>query len=130
MQGKYILSFYRNSVVKKQKNILYLSMSHKKHHHFRIFVVIALTLASFSVGILAGYFLFTTPLEVTNPRIAPSATQTLPPPPKEVTFIAVGDIMLSRNVARHAEKSGKAGWIWDNIRSFLYSSDFVIGNLE
>jgi len=69
-----------------------------------------------------------------------AASKIIPPPPQippattepihRVNFVTVGDIMLSRNVARHAEKSSKAGWIWDNIRSFLQSSDFVIGNLE
>lgn len=49
---------------------------------------------------------------------------------KRVNFIAVGDIMLSRNVARHAEKWGTPEWIWMNIRDFLRASDFVFGNLE
>ena len=47
-----------------------------------------------------------------------------------VNFIAVGDIMLSRNVAHHAEKSGSTVWMWEHIHDFLKQSDFVFGNLE
>jgi hypothetical protein len=65
-----------------------------------------------------------------QPMIAPLPPTTTQPIPETASFIVVGDIMLSRNVARHAEKSGKSGWIWEHIRPFLLSSDFVIGNLE
>lgn len=48
----------------------------------------------------------------------------------KVNFIAVGDIMLSRNVARHQEKAWSTQWIWEHIRDFLAQGDFVFGNLE
>lgn len=112
---------------KIEKHILYLCMSHKKHH-FRTIAIAILVIASFSVGILTGFFIFTAPKQPVA-IITPPPQITLPPP-KETSFIVVGDIMLSRNVARHAEKSGRAGWIWENISSFLRSSDFAIGNLE
>ena len=67
------------------------------------------------------------PKQTIIPAPLPPTTQ---PPPETARFIVVGDIMLSRNVAYHAEKSGKTEWIWENIRSFLHSADFVIGNLE
>lgn len=49
---------------------------------------------------------------------------------QKVNFIAVGDIMLSRLVARKAEKSGNPNWMWENIGDFLKHSDFNIWNLE
>ena len=49
---------------------------------------------------------------------------------QKVHFIAVGDIMLSRSVAAHAEKAGDVNWMWAHIRDFLDSADFVFGNLE
>ncbi len=112
---------------KMEKHILYFCMSHKKHH-IRTVVISILVMASFSVGILTGFFIFTAPKQPV--AIITPPPQTTLPPPKETSFIVVGDIMLSRNVARHAEKSGRAGWIWENIRSFLHSADFVVGNLE
>jgi hypothetical protein len=104
---------------------------HLKKHQLRLLIAIGLTCGSFVVGIATGFFLFTASAKTMPPVatvVVPPVTTT--PPPKEVSFVAVGDIMLSRNVARHAEKSGKTGWIWDNIRSFLHATDFVIGNLE
>lgn len=62
--------------------------------------------------------------------ITPLSPTTTQPAPETTNFIVVGDIMLSRNVARHAEKSWKTGWIWENISPFLHSADFIIGNLE
>ena len=38
--------------------------------------------------------------------------------------------MLSRNVARHAEKAGKTNWMWEKIWDYLRASDFVFWNLE
>ena len=102
-------------------------MSHKTHH-LRLLIVIILMIASMAVGVLAGFFIFTTPQKITPPT--PLVTTPPPPTVQTVDFIAVGDIMLSRNVARHAEKSGKPNWIWENIAPFLRSTDFVVGNLE
>lgn len=49
---------------------------------------------------------------------------------EKVNFIAVGDIMLSRLVARKTEKSWNPNWVWENISHFLKQSDFNIWNLE
>lgn len=49
---------------------------------------------------------------------------------QKVNFVAVGDIMLSRLVARKTEKSGNPNWAWENIGNFLKQSDFNIWNLE
>lgn len=86
-------------------------MSHK--FNLKLFFVIGLMIASLAVGILAGFFIFTPPK-----KIVPSTplVTTLPPPPiHRVDFIAVGDIMLSRNVARYAQKSGFQNWNWEHI---------------
>lgn len=104
-------------------------MTHKKLH-LRIVTIILLVLASFSVGIVTGVFIVTTPKNIPDTPTPTLPETTATPLPQETSFIIVGDIMLSRNVARHAEKSGKPAWIWANIRSFLDSADFVIGNLE
>jgi len=103
---------------------------HIKKHQLRLLFAIGLTCGSFVIGIVTGFFLFTASTNTPPVNTIPTPPIVTPPPPREVSFTAAGDIMLSRNVARHAEKSGKPGWIWDNIRSFLSSSDFVIGNLE
>jgi len=50
--------------------------------------------------------------------------QTISDDVNRVNFIAVGDIMLSRLVARQTEKTNNPLWIWENIDSFLQTSDF------
>ena len=45
---------------------------------------------------------------------------------QKVNFVTVGDIMLSRIVARKTEKSGNPNWMWENIGNFLKQSDFNI----
>ncbi len=47
-----------------------------------------------------------------------------------VSFLAVGDIMLSRSVAEQSQKNNNHQWAWENISDFLEKYDFVIGNLE
>jgi len=56
--------------------------------------------------------------------------QTISDDVNRVNFIAVGDIMLSRLVARQTEKTNNPLWIWENIDSFLQTSDFNFWNLE
>jgi poly-gamma-glutamate capsule biosynthesis protein CapA/YwtB (metallophosphatase superfamily) len=56
--------------------------------------------------------------------------QTISGEVNRTNFIAVGDIMLSRLVARQTEKTDNPWWIWMNISSFLQESDFNIWNLE
>ncbi len=49
----------------------------------------------------------------------------------EVSFIAGGDIMLSRNVAGQISKNNKdANWPFQNLTSLLSSTDFNFANLE
>lgn len=89
-------------------------------------------LVTMSLGIaaLAGHLISSTPPVIATPPPPTTQAPTTEEPIHTVNFIAVWDIMLSRNVARHAEKSWRDGWIWENISSFLHTADFVIGNLE
>ena len=49
----------------------------------------------------------------------------------EVNFLAVGDIMLSRNVAGQIAKNGKDGnYPFSKLSELLVSTDFNFGNLE
>lgn len=58
-----------------------------------------------------------------NPNKAPKST--------EATFLAVGDIMLSRDVAAQMDKNNKNGnFPFLKIRDLLTSTDFNFGNLE
>lgn len=93
----------------------------------RLFFAVGLTLTGFLITVTA----FTQVYKQHNYLPYPEA-QTIPEEAriKEASFIATGDIMLSRNVARHAEKAGRTDWMWDNIASYLRSADFVFGNLE
>lgn len=57
--------------------------------------------------------------------------QRTPQPDSEVNFYAVGDIMLSRNVAGQISKNNKdSNWPFKNIEKELLSTDFNFGNLE
>lgn len=52
-------------------------------------------------------------------------------PPSEVTFLAVGDIMLSRDVASRMDQAGKDGFLpFRGMDEILSSTDFNFGNLE
>src|SRR5206468_3907508 len=51
--------------------------------------------------------------------------------PTEVTFLAMGDIMLSRNVAGQMNKNNKdPQWPFAHLQSELHSADFNFANLE
>ncbi len=55
----------------------------------------------------------------------------LPDANTEVSFMAVGDIMLSRNVAGQIAKNNKDGnYPFRKLSSYLASTDFNFGNLE
>lgn len=54
----------------------------------------------------------------------------LPEEPASVSFIAVGDSMLSRDVASTYKRHGGPSWVFDTTRSYLQSADFVFANLE
>lgn len=51
-------------------------------------------------------------------------------PPPSVTFIAVGDIMLSRTVADRIRKHQDVNYPFLDTADYLRSADFVFGNLE
>jgi poly-gamma-glutamate synthesis protein (capsule biosynthesis protein) len=53
----------------------------------------------------------------------PSATKT-------VSFLAVGDIMLSRNVGAEIKKAGDPALPFSQVQSLISSVDFAYGNLE
>ncbi len=52
------------------------------------------------------------------------------PPPKITTVIAVGDIMLSRQVASRIEKAQNPNLPFENSKDLLASADITFGNLE
>lgn len=58
------------------------------------------------------------------------AHKSKPETKQEVTFLAVGDIMLSRNVAGTIEKANDPLLPFSNFKEFLNSTDFNFGNLE
>lgn len=61
----------------------------------------------------------------------PDFRQETKPESTEVTFLAVGDIMLSRDVAARMISKGKDGsYPFANISALLASTDFNFGNLE
>ncbi len=49
---------------------------------------------------------------------------------REVSFLAVGDILLSRHVAARIEQAGDVGLPFQQIAELLHSTDFNFGNLE
>lgn len=51
-------------------------------------------------------------------------------PTTSATFLAVGDINLSRNVAAAIQKSGNPNLPFENMADYLKSADFNFGNLE
>lgn len=53
-----------------------------------------------------------------------------PATPHKVSFIAVGDIMLSRNVAQKIKDTGDPAAPFRSIGAVLQSADFSFGNLE
>lgn len=59
-----------------------------------------------------------------------SASSTLSTAPQMVTIIAVGDIMLSRNVAAKIKKYNDFNYPFASTSVFLKSADAVFGNLE
>lgn len=90
----------------------------------KILVAVSLTI----VGFLMTITIFAMSYRA-HQKIYPEA-QTIEPDMQEVNFIAVGDIMLSRLVARRAEKANNPYWMWQNIQDFMTQSDFNIWNLE
>ncbi len=58
------------------------------------------------------------------------AHKSKPETKQEITFLAVGDIMLSRNVAGTIEKANDPLLPFSNFKEVLNSTDFNFGNLE
>ena len=50
--------------------------------------------------------------------------------PHRISFVAVGDIMLSRNVAQKIKEAGDPAAPFRNMSAILQSADFSFGNLE
>lgn len=85
--------------------------------------------AFFIVG-LAGSFLL---IQSSKTEVFQGVRQVVKPEPQtqEVTFLAVGDIMLSRDVATKMIQNGKDGsFPFQNIAELLKSTNFNFGNLE
>ncbi len=61
-----------------------------------------------------------------NPELIVQAAQDT----RTVTLIAVGDIMLSRGVARHINAAQDINYPFLNVRDYLKQGDVVFGNLE
>lgn len=91
----------------------------------RFFFSVALTVTGFLISVTIFAMVFKTHFYKPYPDAQP-----IPEEVRKADFIAVGDIMLSRLVARRAERAGSPAWIWENIRGFLGESDFNVGNLE
>jgi poly-gamma-glutamate capsule biosynthesis protein CapA/YwtB (metallophosphatase superfamily) len=91
---------------------------------FKIGLSLALTIVGFLVSIVVFSISYKT-----HQKYYPEA-QNITENEQKVHFIAVGDIMLSRLVARKTGKSGNPHWMWENMGHFLKQSDFNIWNLE
>ncbi|MCX6737681.1 MAG: CapA family protein [Candidatus Parcubacteria bacterium] len=79
----------------------------------------------FSLFVLWSYF--NTPSNfLVNPKIIPTTTTTKP---AEVSFLAVGDIMLSRGVAYKISKH-TSEYPFEKMKETLWNNDLVFGNLE
>ena len=96
-------------------------MKHIKN--FRLILAVVCTCAGLFVALIAFAMFYKNLFILPYPKIRDV-------PKQEVTITVVGDVMLSRNVARYAQKSGSSFWMWEHIGDFLLSSDFVVGNLE
>ncbi len=77
------------------------------------------------------YFFFINPEGKTEVFHSIAQPDNKPTKDREITFLAVGDIMLSRDVAARMVKHGKDGnYPFANIKTLLASTDFNFGNLE
>ncbi len=115
------------------------------HKYWKILILILFTLGillgliqrnnlpDFSFGSNTTIKYFATPSEDSlagyyqkSKEISESTSQ----PISKISFLAVGDIMLSRNVAGTIIKSGNINLPFGNIANLLKSTDFNFGNLE
>src|SRR5687767_2423591 len=63
-------------------------------------------------------------------RPARGARESTPPPEKRLTFLAVGDMMISRGVARAIRAAGDTLVPFQKMEEILLSTDFNFANLE
>lgn len=66
----------------------------------------------------------------TQPDILNSAQIPKPEPERKASFLAVGDIMLSRGVAAASDRAGSAEYPFSLLKNEFLTSDFNFGNLE
>jgi poly-gamma-glutamate synthesis protein (capsule biosynthesis protein) len=59
-----------------------------------------------------------------------SLKEKLPSKPEEVSLIAVGDVMLSRGVAKKIKQYNNSNYPFLETKDYLQSGDLVLGNLE
>lgn len=80
---------------------------------------------------IAYYVKFNTVIKVYNDfESFKSSRLRLPEKQEPITLIAVGDIMLSRYVAKKINEFNEPGYPFTNINWFLQSGDITFGNLE
>jgi poly-gamma-glutamate capsule biosynthesis protein CapA/YwtB (metallophosphatase superfamily) len=91
---------------------------------FKILIALTLTMMGFLMSIATFSISYRA-----HQKAYPEA-QTIVTDEQKINFIAVGDIMLSRLVARRAEIANNPYWMWENIDDFLKQSDFNFWNLE
>lgn len=78
-----------------------------------------------------GIFIYLDKTSIPAPSTNNLATPAVLPQTTETTFLAVGDIMLSRDVAKVMTKNGKDGFYpFRELDPLLSSTDFNFGNLE
>lgn len=85
---------------------------------FKILIALTLTMMGFLMSIATFSISYRA-----HQKAYPEA-QTIVTDEQKINFIAVGDIMLSRLVARRAEIANNPYWMWENIDDFLKQSDF------
>ncbi len=80
------------------------------------------------VGALAGCRAGPQAPSIARARLA-SVPEPVPPPPKKLHMVAVGDIMLDRSVGQKINANGCAGII-EQVAEQLRQADITFGNLE
>lgn len=97
----------------------------QKQLNIKLFISLGLTITGFLVSLIVFSMMYKWHFYRPYPE-----AQNISGEIQRVNFIAVGDIMLSRLVARQVEKTNNPWWIWANISPFLRESDFNVWNLE
>ncbi len=98
---------------------------------FKKVVFIGLALVFLIFGSAFFRQLYSGRLKTTSlPSLSPDPPVGQPSVPESVKVIFVGDVMLSRSVAKQMEKNHDYAFPFLKISDFLNSADFVFGNLE